>query len=128
APGRPVEQALAAIWAQVLGVAAVGLHDSFFELGGDSILTIQVVARANDAGLRVTPRDLFEHQTIAALATVAESGAAIECEQGPVTGPVPLTPIQHWFFEQKLTGANHWNQSVLLELIACPNLDALRAA
>ncbi len=122
------EQTLANIWQEVLGVAQVGIHDSFFELGGDSILTIQVVAKAREAGLHITPRDLFDHQTIATLAAVAEDAPAIECEQGAVTGPVVLSPIQHWFFEQQLTDPHHWNQSVLLNLSEPPNITALEGA
>jgi non-ribosomal peptide synthase protein (TIGR01720 family) len=128
APRNPVEEALAEIWRKVLGIAEVGIHDSFFELGGDSILTIQVVAKAHEAGLHITARDLFDHQTIARLAAVAENVPAIECEQGAVTGPVVLTPIQHWFFEQKLPDAHHWNQSVLLKLAEPPDEAALEGA
>ena len=128
APGNGVERALADIWQRVLGVAQVGIHDSFFELGGDSILTIQVVARAHEVGLHITPRDIFDHQTIATLAAVAENAPAIECEQGVVTGPVVLSPIQHWFFEQRLADAHHWNQSVLLNLSTAPHVSALKGA
>jgi amino acid adenylation domain-containing protein/non-ribosomal peptide synthase protein (TIGR01720 family) len=128
APRNTLEQTLAEIWQQILGVGQVGIHDSFFELGGDSILTIQVVARAHQAGLRLTPRDLFDHQTIAALAAVVEESPATECEQGAVTGPVALTPIQHWFFEQQLDGVHHWNQSVLLKLSESPDVIALQSA
>ncbi|HSF38965.1 MAG TPA: non-ribosomal peptide synthase/polyketide synthase [Thermoanaerobaculia bacterium] len=116
APGTPAEQALTAIWSQVLGVAQVGIHDNFFELGGDSILSIQIVARANQAGLRVTPRQIFLHPTVAGLAAVASADVAPAAEQGPVTGPVPLTPIQHWFFDQGFQVVDHFNQAVLLEV------------
>ena len=67
-PQTPVEHALAAVWRAVLRLENVGIEDDFFALGGDSILAIQVVARAREAGLRVTPRLLFDHPTIAALA------------------------------------------------------------
>src|SRR5687767_3767948 len=68
APEGPVETALAEIWADVLGLPRVGTRDSFFKLGGDSILSIQVVAKARQAGLRVATKDVFLHQTIAAMA------------------------------------------------------------
>ncbi len=113
-PKTPEEKILAEIWSQVLGVKQVGIHDNFFELGGDSILSIQIIARANQAGLQLTPKQIFEHQTIAELATVAGKGPAIEAEQGIVTGELPLTPIQHWFFEQELPDPHHFNQSILL--------------
>lgn len=71
-PARtPTEAQLAAVWAEVLGVERVGVHDNFFELGGDSILSLQVVSRAKTQGLPLTPRHLFQHQTIAELAEAA---------------------------------------------------------
>ena len=114
APGTPAEETLAAIWAEVLGVARVGVHDNFFELGGDSILSIQIIGRAGQMGLSIAPRDLFQHQTIAELAAVVGRSAAEQADQGPVTGPAPLTPVQHWFFERDLPDPHHWNQALLL--------------
>ena len=111
-----VEGLLTRVWEEVLGATGVGVHDNFFDLGGDSILSIQIVAKVNQAGLSLKPRDLFEHQTIAELAGVAQTFAAVEAAQGIVTGEVPLTPIQHWFFEQSLAEPAHWNQSVMLEV------------
>ncbi|ARO86883.1 non-ribosomal peptide synthetase [Nitrosospira lacus] len=112
-PRTEDEQRLAEIFAQVLRLDQVGVHDNFFELGGDSILAIQIVARARGRGLRFTPRQLFERPTIAGLLTVANTGS-IAAEQGIVTGTAPLTPIQHWFFEQELADPQHYNQVVLL--------------
>jgi amino acid adenylation domain-containing protein/non-ribosomal peptide synthase protein (TIGR01720 family) len=116
APRTEVERVLAEIWAQVLGVERVGIHDNFFELGGDSILSFQSIARANQAGLQLSPKDLFGHQTVARLAAVAGRVEAVEAEQGLVMGPVSLTPIQHWFFEQELSEPHHFNQTLLLEI------------
>jgi amino acid adenylation domain-containing protein/non-ribosomal peptide synthase protein (TIGR01720 family) len=117
APRTASEEVLAGIWAQVLGVERVGIHDNFFELGGDSILSIQVIARARQQGLAVTPKQLFEHQTVTTLAAAAGSAeGAVTAEQGVVTGPVPLTPIQAWLFEQELPVPEHFNQSLLLEV------------
>ncbi|HMK71848.1 MAG TPA: amino acid adenylation domain-containing protein, partial [Myxococcaceae bacterium] len=118
APRTETEKALAEIWARVLGVERVGLQDNFFELGGDSILSIQVIAQARQRGLRLSPRQLFEHQTVEALAAVAVAGERVEAEQGLVTGRLPLTPIQAWFFEQELAEPHHFNQSVVLEVEA----------
>lgn len=115
APRTPQEEQLAKIWVEVLGLKQVGIDDNFFELGGDSILSIQVISKANQAGLQLTPKHLFEHQTIAQLAAIAET-TDIKTETGLVTGEVPLTPIQHWFFAQNLPAPHHWNQSVLLEV------------
>jgi amino acid adenylation domain-containing protein/non-ribosomal peptide synthase protein (TIGR01720 family)/FkbM family methyltransferase len=115
APRTSVEEVLASIWSQILGVNPVGIHDNFFNLGGDSILSIQVIARANQAGLHLTPTQLFAHQTIAELASVARMAEAVAAEQGLVTGPLPLTPAQHWFFEQEVPERHHWNQALLSE-------------
>jgi amino acid adenylation domain-containing protein/non-ribosomal peptide synthase protein (TIGR01720 family) len=115
-PRTPAEETLAEVWREVLGVERVGVHDNFFHLGGDSILSIQIIARANQAGLRLTPRQLFQHQTVAALAAVAGTADAVVAEQGGVSGEAPLTPIQHWFFASHETELHHFNQSVLLEV------------
>jgi amino acid adenylation domain-containing protein/non-ribosomal peptide synthase protein (TIGR01720 family) len=111
------EQSLAGIWADVLGLEKVGIHENFFQLGGDSILAIQIVARSNEAGFRLSPKDIFQHQTIAELAAVAGKAPVVEAQQDRVAGPVPLTPIQQWFFEQNFLHPHHWNQSVLLEAL-----------
>ena len=115
-PSTNIEGLLAKIWAEVLRIEQVGIHDNFFELGGDSILSIQAIARANKAGLRLTPKQLFEHQTIAELAAVASTIQITEAQQGLVTGEVHLTPIQHWFFQQNLPQPHHFNQAVLLQV------------
>jgi non-ribosomal peptide synthase protein (TIGR01720 family) len=111
-----VEEALASIWCEVLGLARAGVHDNFFEAGGDSILSIQFVARASQSNLHLTPRQVFTNPTIAELGQLASVAPSPEAEQEPVTGPVPLTPIQHWFFERNLPEPHHFNQSVMLEL------------
>jgi non-ribosomal peptide synthase protein (TIGR01720 family) len=120
-PTGEAEYTLAAIFAQVLGVEAVGAHDNFFERGGDSILSIQVVARAAQAGLVFTPRQLFQHPTVAGLAALAGTATVAPAEQGLVTGPLPLTPIQRWFFAHHIHAPHHWNTSMLLE--TWPGLD-----
>ncbi len=119
-PQTPVERILADIWRDLLAVKRVGRHDNFFELGGDSILSIQVVSRARQAGVVITPKLLFQNQTLSALAVAAEQIQQLSAEQGLVYGDVPLTPIQHWFFEQNLSNPHHWNQALLLE--ASPGL------
>jgi amino acid adenylation domain-containing protein/non-ribosomal peptide synthase protein (TIGR01720 family) len=116
APRTAVEEVLARIWAEVLRLERVGVQDNFFELGGDSILSIQIIARANEAGLRLTAQQMFQHQTIAELAAVAGTGPAIEAEQGVVVGEAPLVPIQQWFFEQELAEPHHFNQALLLQV------------
>jgi amino acid adenylation domain-containing protein/non-ribosomal peptide synthase protein (TIGR01720 family) len=113
-PRTPAEEILCAVWAKVLKLKRVGIHDNFFELGGDSILSIQIVSRANQAGLNIKPKHVFQHQTIAELAKVAGSAAGAAEHQGLVSGPVPLTPIQRLFLERELPDPNHFNQSVFL--------------
>src|SRR5262249_26898612 len=91
APRTAEEETMAEIWSAVLGVDSVGVDDNFFELGGDSILSIQVVARCRSAGLNVSPRNLFEHPTISALAeTVTAASPLTAADQGPASGSVPL--------------------------------------
>ncbi len=114
-PRTEAERILAGIWSELLKLERVGAHDNFFHLGGDSILSIQVVARARQSGLLVTPRQIFEYPTITALARVAKTISQTKNEQGRVTGQVLLTPIQRWFFEQDFHAPAHWNMSLLLE-------------
>ncbi|HET7231202.1 MAG TPA: amino acid adenylation domain-containing protein, partial [Longimicrobium sp.] len=117
APGNEVEETLARIWAEVLGHERVGVDDSFFELGGDSILSMQVVSRARRAGVAITPRQIFEHLTIARLAAAVAGAAQAEGprgEAGSVSGTVRLTPIQAWFFDKGHGTPSHENQSALL--------------
>ncbi|MBN3958479.1 non-ribosomal peptide synthetase [Nostoc sp. NMS8] len=116
APRNFLEAKLAEIWAGVLGVDKVGIFDNFFELGGDSILAIVVITRANQAGLKLTVKQLFQHQTVVGLASVAVTKNINQAEQELITGLVSLTPIQSWFFEQNLLEPHHWNQAVLLEV------------
>ncbi len=118
APRTLIEEKLVAIWSEVLRIENVGIHDNYFELGGDSILSIQLVSKANQAGIQIAAKQLFRYQTIAELATVAGMTRQINAEQGLVTGKVGLTPIQKWFFEQKLPEINYFNQSALLEVPA----------
>ena len=128
APESETEKLLAGIWAAALKKEPIGIHDNFFSLGGDSILGLQIIARATRAGLRLRPRQLFEHQTIAELARAASSGPAIQAEQGPVKGSAPLTPIQRWFFEQGRAEPQHFNMAMLLEVDPGLDLAVLRRA
>ena len=114
APQSALEQRIAAIWADVLGVEQVGLNDNFFERGGDSIISIQVVSRARAAGIHFNAKALFQHQTVRSLARVAQLQAKQVIDQGPVQGETPLLPFQQLFFELDLPDRHHWNQSLLL--------------
>ncbi|HEY2362183.1 MAG TPA: MupA/Atu3671 family FMN-dependent luciferase-like monooxygenase [Candidatus Angelobacter sp.] len=116
------EKKIASVWQRVLGIKEVGVHDNFFDLGGDSVQAIQIVAQINQLGFQLTPQQLFQKQTIAELAEIAASSQSIHAEQGTVTGEVQLTPIQSRFFEQGHPVPQHYNQSVMLEVPA--TLDA----
>jgi len=176
-PADPLEEPvlearIAAIWADVLRVPVtqVGERQHFMELGGDSILSIQVVARCRKAGWPLTLKDLFDHPTVVALAQclrvrlshggaasglptapqMALSTASKTAATAPIAAPtelrevvlappaapatpatpatmrlpepvqqavtLPLTPIQHWFFDQAFADADHWNQAFAFEL------------
>ncbi|MFG0865548.1 non-ribosomal peptide synthase/polyketide synthase [Pseudomonas sp. FYR_7] len=128
AASSPLEQALVQIWQAVLKVPQVGVTDNFFELGGDSIISIQMVSRARQAGIVLSPKDLFLHQTVQALAGVARFGEVARIDQGPVAGSLPLLAIQRWFFAQGIADAHHWNQSVLLAPTQALQPRALEAA
>ena len=128
-PRSAVEKIVAETWQQVLGLERVSIYDNFFALGGDSILSLQIVSRLNQAGLTITPQDLFQHPTVAALSAALEhTQTAVHAESGPVSGPVPLTPIQHWFFEQQFADAHHWNQAVMFEVREALDRAALKRA
>jgi non-ribosomal peptide synthase protein (TIGR01720 family) len=115
APQTHKEQILTTIWQEILLRKPVSIHDNFFEIGGDSILSIQVVSRAKTAGVQITPKQLFQHQTIAELARFANTNVMVNARQGIVTGSAPLTPIQHLFWKQENIDPHHYNQSVLLQ-------------
>jgi amino acid adenylation domain-containing protein/non-ribosomal peptide synthase protein (TIGR01720 family) len=115
APRTATEATLADIWTQVLKVPRVGIHDNYFALGGDSIQVLQLAARAREAGLDVSPKSVFANPTVADLARTAGTalGAAVTVTDD-LSGSLPLTPVQEWFFAQDFAAAHHWNQSVLL--------------
>ncbi|WP_157874538.1 non-ribosomal peptide synthetase, partial [Streptomyces sp. AcH 505] len=121
APASPREEALCALFADTLGLPEVGVDDGFFDLGGDSVLSIQLVSRARTQGLALTVRDVFEHQTVAQLAQAL--GAAepdtrqADVEEQGASGPVSPTPIMGWLAE--LGGAvQPFNQSVVVAVPA----------
>ena len=120
------EETLVNIWQDVLGVQPIGVHDNFFAIGGDSILAIQVVSRANSMGMGLSARKLFEHQTVAELARCVERQIVRSYEQGDLAGDYPLLPMQHRFFRLPDDSAHHDNQSVLLRIPAEIDAAAMR--
>jgi amino acid adenylation domain-containing protein/non-ribosomal peptide synthase protein (TIGR01720 family) len=116
APRNSLEERLVRVWEETLGLIGIGVQDNFFELGGDSITSLQIVARTNKLGLHLKPNHLFQHPTIAKLTTIASSTSII-APQTNISGPVPLTPIQFWFLEQRFAGADHWNQTLQIDVM-----------
>lgn len=115
APGNEVEEKLAAIWSELLGVKQVGIYDNFFESGGDSILVIQFVSRAKKEGFVLQPKDIFEYQTIAALADIISVQRAEKfSEQGILTGYSLLLPEQQKLLDTGYAAIAHCNQAALL--------------
>ncbi|WP_447639632.1 non-ribosomal peptide synthase/polyketide synthase [Pandoraea norimbergensis] len=131
APQGEAERVLADLWQTVLSVPQVGRHDNFFALGGDSILSLQVVARARQAGLTVSPKQLFTAPTLAALAAVATQAGTTGAVRAPTDdapGHVPLLPIQHAFFATGMRAVHHWHQALLLTPAEPLDVEALRQA
>lgn len=130
-PMTPLQAAFAEIWAEVLECGRVGLDDDFYALGGDSVLSLRVAAKAAERDIQVTRRHVFTHPTIRSLAAVARTGTR------PVFGgfsdhrKIPLTPVQTWFFAQRFPDPHHWNQVLALRaaepLDPGPLREALRA-
>jgi amino acid adenylation domain-containing protein/non-ribosomal peptide synthase protein (TIGR01720 family) len=114
APRSVTEETLFQIWRQVLNLEQIGTHDNFFHLGGDSLLVIRIVARANQEGIRITTKQVFLHPTIAALAAVAGSSRLV-AEQAPIIGPLSFMPSQSWFLEMDHQHLNYYNIEFLLE-------------
>ncbi|WP_277714781.1 non-ribosomal peptide synthetase [Bacillus atrophaeus] len=112
-PRSELEEQLALIWQEVLGIEKIGIEDSFFEMGGDSIKALQVSARLGRYGWSMTASDLFRHPRIKDVSAIIRKTERV-IDQGPVKGEVPLTPVQHWFLTQRITDRHHFNQSVML--------------
>ncbi|MGW0991688.1 condensation domain-containing protein, partial [Streptomyces sp. NPDC002486] len=116
APATPVEETLAAIYARVLGMERVGVDDSFFDLGGDSISSMQVVSQAREAGLRCKPRDILVEQTVERVARVIRLAGtdAPHLEPDDDCGPVTATPIIRWL-DSLRAPADEFNQTMLFQ-------------
>ncbi|MDP1501082.1 non-ribosomal peptide synthetase [Bacillus velezensis] len=113
APRNELEEQLSVIWQEVLGAKQVGIEDSFFELGGDSIKALQVSARLGRYGWKMTASDLFRHPSIKELAPLIRKAERV-IDQLPVEGDIPWTPVQQWFLSQRMENRNHFNQSVMM--------------
>jgi len=121
APTTELETLLCDVWQQVLKTDRVGTEDNFFRIGGDSIISIQLVSKLRQAGYQLQVKAIFDAPTVAQLAKLIESGAeqeAFDIEQGQLTGQFDLLPVQQWFFEQQFAQPNHWNQAFMVQLPA----------
>ncbi len=135
APRNEIEKKVCRIWSEVLGLAEdkIGIRDDFFRLGGDSIVSIQLVSRLRQRlELPVSIKDIFTYKNIERLydnvlskSIKANNKLVIKSEQGVLDGEVPLLPIQEWFFKSRFEYFNHWNQSFLLKTSAL-DLERLR--
>ncbi|WP_339255485.1 amino acid adenylation domain-containing protein [Paenibacillus sp. FSL P2-0136] len=115
-PTTEIERTLERIWCELLGVERVSIRDHFFEIGGDSIISMQVIAKAAEAGIKLELKSFYDDKCIEQMALKAAAVEHICCDQGEVTGTYLLTPIQQWFFTNNFPENNHWNQSVSFEL------------
>ena len=115
-PRNALEQSLCDLFAGVLGLDRVGIDDSFFALGGDSISSIQLVGRARQIGLRFSARDVFQHPSVQALARVAGTSEPVDTlpQQSPI-GILPATPIMQWLLERE-SSYQHFCQTMLLQV------------
>ena len=127
APQSETESLLADVWQAVLNREQIGVHDNYFNLGGDSIIAIQLTSRLREMGWKLQIQDLFQTPTIAQLAPRLER-VGQSARREAVTGPVPLTPVQRWFFEMHTGEIQHFNQVVLLRANERLDASALRAA
>ncbi|WP_052032535.1 non-ribosomal peptide synthetase [Streptomyces viridochromogenes] len=132
-PSTDTERVIADVFAELLGLEQVSVDDNFFELGGDSILSIQLIARCRRAGVTLTSKDVFRGGSVRALAALVDGAAQTDDAPRPKEneaadgGPLPLSPIQQWFFDS-YGAASHYNMSVRLTLAPGADLDTVTAA
>jgi len=125
APQTAIEKTLARLWQQVLKVNRIGIHDNFFDLGGDSIMAIQIAARLAESGFMLSPNQIFRAPTLAELAAVVVPEVVVAAED--LTGAVALSPIQQAFFSLEPLDPDQFTQTVLLDVDERLDFDALRA-
>jgi amino acid adenylation domain-containing protein/non-ribosomal peptide synthase protein (TIGR01720 family) len=129
APRNEVEATLSQVFAEVLRVSQVGIHDNFFRMGGDSILSIQLVSRVAQQGYPLRVKDIFQSPTVAQLAgSLHRARVQVSASQEVQSGVAPLLPIQRWFLEMNQPAMHHFNQSFLLTVNQSIELVQLEAA
>jgi amino acid adenylation domain-containing protein/non-ribosomal peptide synthase protein (TIGR01720 family) len=125
APTIQLEKELVVVWQKLLGVEQIGVHDNFYELGGDSIKAIQLVSRSKSIGIHFQVKDIFNYQTISEIVLHLRKDETIVKETGILEGQLGLHPIQKLFFQRKFKDISHSNQSVLLKISKSITKDAL---
>lgn len=113
-PRNDLEQKIADVWAEVLGIKKVGINDNFFEVGGDSIKAIQIVSRLSKYNIKLETRNLLKYPFIKDLIKCVEIDTKVEKSNEVIEGKVECTPIQKWFFKHRFEGMNHFNQSMII--------------
>ncbi|MGS2718619.1 amino acid adenylation domain-containing protein [Eionea flava] len=119
APRNDLEKKLCSIWKTVVGIQSIGVHDNFFRIGGDSIVSIQLVLQLRKSGFQVQVKTIFDFPTVAELAIFLSEKIPTKkviVEQKPLSGKFDLLPIQQWFFDQGFDKPNHWNQAFMIAL------------
>jgi non-ribosomal peptide synthase protein (TIGR01720 family) len=115
-PRDAVENVLARVWCETLGLKAVSVTDNFFELGGDSLLTFQVSVLGREAGYALVPRDLYDHPTLEALARHARTARATAIDETVPDGETPLSPMQRYYFTWARPNPNKFNVGFIARL------------
>lgn len=115
-PSNERETSMVEVWKKLLNLDQVGIDDNFFDLGGDSILSIQMISSAKEAGIIITPKQVFQNPTIRELAKISIENKQYYEQQGIITGEAELTPIQKWFFENHKINPNRFNSSMFIEV------------
>ncbi len=111
APKNDIEEKLLRIWEETLNISLISTTDNFFEIGGDSILSIQIISKARKSGISIAPSQIFEHKTVSELAMfVSPQEKNLNHTETSFYGKIPLTPIQKWFFKTHKNAPEYWNQ------------------
>lgn len=115
APRDELEVNMVEVFQEILGAKQIGIDNSFYELGGDSIKAIRIVSKLREHGYEISVRTIMQSRTIRAIRGNIRKAETVAAEQGEVTGAVVNTPIQHEFFSSHLPKPQHFNQSFMLE-------------
>ena len=127
-PRNKLEESIAKIWREILGIEKISVFDNFFECGGDSMLSIQVFYRMKQERLNISPKDLIAYPTISELAEIVDSNVKRKVDPSITTGKFSLTASQLSFFNKKLKNINHYNNSWIFEVKADLKVDLIKEA